>query len=153
MGDNKFVCRLATKEDALTLIAFNTALACETEDKVLDTATIRAGVNRLFDRPQYGFYIVAQDEHAVGGCMLVTYEWTDWRNGLFWWIQSVYVTPEFRRLGVYRAMHTYVRHLAKQDPDVRGLRLYADAENLLAHRAYKRMGMSETNYRIFEEIF
>jgi GNAT superfamily N-acetyltransferase len=153
MGKADFICRMAKKSDALTLIAFNTALACETENKTLDTATIRAGVERLFDLPQYGFYIVAENSEGIGGSMLITYEWTDWRNGLFWWIQSVYVSPEFRRRGIYRALHSFARELAAKDKNVRGLRLYAEGENLLAHRAYRQLGMAETTYKFFEEIF
>ena len=153
MGGAEFICRLAKKSDTLTLMAFNTALACETENKTLDTATIRGGVERLLELPQYGFYVVAERGQTIGGSVLVTYEWTDWRNGLFWWIQSVYVAPEFRRLGIYRSLHSYVRELATQNKDVRGLRLYAESENLLAHRAYKRMGMTETTYKLFEEVF
>ncbi len=153
MGSEDFSCRVATKSDGATLIAFNVALACETEAKKLDPAIISSGVERLFDRPEYGFYIVAESQGKIAGSLLITFEWSDWRDGLFWWIQSVYVAPEFRRRGVYRALHSCVRDLAKHDKDVRGLRLYAEGQNTGAHRAYEQLGMTETTYKFFEEVF
>ena len=147
------LCRAARKADAPMLIGFNIALASETEDKKLNATTISSGVERLFDLPQYGFYIVAEINGAMAGSLLITYEWSDWRDGLFWWIQSVYVHPEFRRRGVYRALHSFARELAKRDNEVRGLRLYVEGENSGAHRAYEQLGMAETSYRFFEEVF
>ncbi|MDB6027808.1 MAG: acetyltransferase [Verrucomicrobiales bacterium] len=147
------ICRIAKKADAPTLIGFNVALAAETEDKKLDAAILSPGVERLFNLPQYGFYIVAECDGSIAGSLLITYEWSDWRNGLFWWIQSVYVAPEFRRRGVYRALHSFARELASRDDDVRGLRLYVESENTGAHRAYEQLGMEETSYKFFEEVF
>ena len=153
MGGPNISCRIADKRDAAVLVLFNQAIASETEGKSLDGSIARAGVERLLDRPQFGFYVVAQTEDGVVGSLMITYEWTDWRNGLFWWIQSVYVTPPFRRQGVYRSLYDFVRKMAQRDSDVRGLRLYAAGENRVAHEAYHNVGMKETSYRLFEQIF
>jgi ribosomal protein S18 acetylase RimI-like enzyme len=128
-------------------------MALETERKELAKQKIESGVRGLINNPQYGFYLVAEEprENRVVGSLMITYEWSDWRNGLFWWIQSVYVIPEFRRRGVYRAMYHKVKELASGDPGVCGFRLYVEKENHTARQTYRDLGMSETNYRMFEE--
>lgn len=146
-------CRSATPSDLAALTSFNLALAQETENLTLHLATVQAGVERLLARPQYGFYVVAESAGQVIGSLLVTYEWTDWRDGLFWWIQSVYVQPEFRGRGVYRQLHGYIHALARADADVRGLRLYVENENRTAQQAYKKMGMTQAAYQIYEAVF
>jgi GNAT superfamily N-acetyltransferase len=145
--------RRAEMRDAAILATFNSALALETENKSLDAKTIRAGVSRLLADSHHGFYIVAEVDGQIAGCLMITYEWSDWRNGVFWWIQSVYVKPEFRRRGIYRALYDYIREQAKADCDICGLRLYAENENVTAHRAYEKLGMTEAHYKIYEEIF
>ena len=106
-----FNLRIAEKPDAPMLAAHNCAMALETENKRLDGAIATLGVEGLFERPEFGFYLVAKSDSLAAASLLVTYEWSDWRNGLFWWIQSVYVKPEFRRLGVYREMYDYLKEM------------------------------------------
>lgn len=148
-----FNIRLATASDAGAITAFNIAMAKETENKTLDLPTVNSGVSRLLASPQYGFYVVAEGHGQIIGSLMVTYEWTDWRDGLFWWIQSVYVKPEFRGRGVYKKLHGFVRDTAKRDPEVHGIRLYVEKENSKAQRAYQKEGMTESYYRIYEELF
>jgi ribosomal protein S18 acetylase RimI-like enzyme len=144
--------RLATPADAATLTEFNAAMALETEKKELLPEVIGAGVRALLANPAAGFYLVAEaDGLAVAG-LLITKEWSDWRNGSFWWIQSVYVRPEWRRKGVYRQLYRHVQELAAKDPAVCGFRLYVERENRRAQEAYRALGMKETRYLVFEEL-
>ena len=147
-----FHIRKATAHDADSIAAFNTAMALETEHKRLVPELIGAGVRRLLGDPSLGFYVVAERAGEVVGCLLVTNEWSDWRNGLFWWIQSVYVVQSARRQGVYRAMYDHIRGLAKADPGICGFRLYVEKDNAQAQRTYKSLGMSATDYLIYEEL-
>ena len=111
------------------------------------------GSNYLLAHADEGFYLVAEQDGELVGTLMVTFEWSDWRNGRFWWIQSVYVPQAFRRRGVYRAMHQAVRTLAGQDPQACGLRLYVERDNAVAQRTYQDIGMVETHYRLYEELF
>jgi GNAT superfamily N-acetyltransferase len=138
--------------DADTIAVFNAAMARETEGKALIPDVIGAGVRRLIETPSLGFYIVAEHQGRVIACLMITNEWSDWRNGLFWWIQSVYVEAPFRRQGVYRRMYDHVRGLAKADSSVCGFRLYVEKENEVAHATYGALGMQETDYLIYEEL-
>jgi GNAT superfamily N-acetyltransferase len=142
--------RAATPSDADTITRFNLAMAHETERRALDEQTVRAGVLGVLNDPTRGVYYVAERGGNLVGQMMVTYEWSDWRNGVFWWIQSVYVRPEARGAGVYRALHEWVAQLARRNERVRGLRLYVERENVNAQRVYERMGMSRTRYDLFE---
>lgn len=144
--------RIAEKTDIDSLVAFNQAMALETEGKTLEDEVISGGVRAVFEDRGKGFYVVAEDGSGkiVGGLM-ITYEWSDWRNSWFWWIQSVYVIPEARGRSVYRRLHEHVRQLAKNRDDVFGFRLYVEKENSTAQSVYRKMGMSETDYRMFEE--
>ncbi len=144
--------RRAERGDAETLARFNEAMARETEGKALEAATVRAGVEGLFERPEHGFYLVAERAGRPVGTLMITTEWSDWRAGLFWWIQSVYVRPEARRQGVYRALYAHVRREAARAEHVRGLRLYVERENAAARATYRTLGMKETRYRMFEEL-
>ena len=144
--------RLAVAGDAATLAGFNRAMALETEDKILADANLVAAVETVLRDSGHGFYAVADTGHELAGALLVTYEWSDWRNGRFWWIQSVYVRPEYRRQGIYRTLHEFVRDRARADGGVVGLRLYVERENVGAQRTYAALGMSETVYRMYEEI-
>ena len=144
--------RKASALDADPIAAFNAAMALETEHKRLLPERIGAGVRRLLGDPSLGFYVVAERQSRVVGCLLVTNEWSDWRNGLFWWIQSVYVVPDARRQGVYRAMYDHIRDMARADPGICGFRLYVEKDNAPAQRTYKSLGMSATDYLIFEEL-
>lgn len=145
--------RPATAGDTERLVDFNRAMAEESEDKGLDVATLRRGVGHLLAHPAEGFYLMAERHGEPAGALMVTYEWSDWRNGRFWWIQSVYVRPEHRRRGVYRALHDHVRERARRDAEACGLRLYVERENTGAMATYRALGMVETRYRMYEEEF
>lgn len=145
--------RLAVAADAATLAGFNRAMALETEAKCLPMETLLPGVQAVLRDPRHGFYVVAESESGIAGSLLVTYEWSDWRNGRMWWIQSVYVRPDFRRRGVYRTLHEFVRDRARAAGDVVGIRLYVERENAAAQRTYAALGMTETPYRVYEEMF
>lgn len=144
--------RQATSADAPPLIEFNRAMARETEGKELLPEVIGAGVRALLANPAAGFYVVAESEGRVVGALLITKEWSDWRNGTFWWIQSVYVRPELRRQGVYKSLYRHVQSMAAKDPGVCGFRLYVERENTRAQATYLSLGMKETHYRVFEEL-
>ena len=143
----------ATAEDVPFIVACNSAMAAETEDLGLNERTLEAGIRYLLDSPREGFYLVARADGKDVGTLMVTFEWSDWRNGRFWWIQSVYVIADARRRGVYRAMHDAVRALAGKDPQACGLRLYVERENETAQQTYLDIGMHETHYRLYEELF
>jgi ribosomal protein S18 acetylase RimI-like enzyme len=149
-----FHIRPATPNDVDLLIAFNRAMAEESEEKSLDTRTLANGIGALIRHPAEGYYLLAeQPGGGPVGALMVTFEWSDWRNGRFWWIQSVYVQPAWRRRGVYRALHAHVRDLARRDPESCGLRLYVEKENTGAQATYRALGMVETHYRLMEEEF
>ncbi|MCO6512005.1 MAG: GNAT family N-acetyltransferase [Aridibacter famidurans] len=144
--------RIAEKKDIDSLVAFNQAMALETEGKNLLDEAIRGGVRAVFEDRGKGFYVVAENAAGeISGGLMITFEWSDWRNSWFWWIQSVYVIPEARGKNVYRKLHEYVRDLAKKRDDVFGFRLYVEKGNEAAQNVYRKMGMDETDYRMFEE--
>ena len=148
--------RPADERDVPALVEFSRAMARETEAKTLDVDVLTAGIRNLLRNPRYGFYVVAEHcapgkEREVVGSIMVTYEWSDWRDGVFWWIQSVYVKPQFRRQGVYRRLYEFIKSRAALEPDVRGFRLYVEKENHIAQQTYARLGMTETYYKMFEE--
>jgi ribosomal protein S18 acetylase RimI-like enzyme len=144
--------RKATEKDIPVIIEYNRSMARETENHDLPVTIISEGVRNLFQHPEYGFYIVAEENGRVVGCLMITYEWTDWRNGLFWWIQSVYVHPEYRRKGVYRKMYQFIKAQAQNEKFVRGFRLYVEKENKIAQKTYISLGMAESRYLLFEEL-
>jgi ribosomal protein S18 acetylase RimI-like enzyme len=144
--------RKAEPRDADVIARFNAAMALETEGKVLLPERIVPGVQRLLAEPSLGFYVVAEQAGSVVGCLMITNEWSDWRNGLFWWIQSVYIVPAARRQGVYRALYDFVRDMARADPGICGFRLYVEKENTAAQRTYASLGMAPTDYLIYEEL-
>ncbi len=153
----KIKIRPARSSDASAISAFNVRLAEESEGLRLDPARTAAGVKALLENPTKGAYFMAEAEEnsslKLVGQLLITTEWSDWRNGTFWWVQSVYVIDEFRGQGVFRSLYAHVRDLAKSRPDICGLRLYVDAGNARARNTYERLGMKKTNYEIFEEDF
>jgi GNAT superfamily N-acetyltransferase len=149
--------RRAGPDDTRTITAFNTAMALETEDRRLNELTVRDGIRALLSQPEYGFYIIAErvhmDEMESIGQLMITYEWSDWRNGLFWWVQSVYVVPDHRQRGVYRAMYRHVIAEAKNNPHICGIRLYVARDNHRAHTAYRRVGLVPSPYDMYEHDF
>ena len=144
--------RKAAPADADAISRFNQAMALETEGKTLIPELVDAGVRRLLSDPALGFYVVAADGDAIVACLLVTHEWSDWRNGLFWWIQSVFVERGWRRQGVYSSLYEHVQELAAADPQVCGFRLYVEQDNVIAQQAYAALGMGATDYLIYEEL-
>jgi ribosomal protein S18 acetylase RimI-like enzyme len=145
--------RVATLEDAEFLVRGNASMALETEGLSLDVDRLRDGVHALFEKPDRGIYYVAEIGGRRAGQMMITYEWSDWRNGDFWWIQSVWVEPEFRGRGVFTSLYRFVESLARSNPGVAGLRLYVEHENERAQATYARVGMKRTVYEMFEVDF
>ena len=146
--------RPANRLDTPVLVEWNAAMAWETERKRLDRARLSLGVTAVFDEPRRGFYLIAEREGLPVGCLLVTYEWSDWRNGDFWWVQSVYVAPEARRMGVFRALYAEVSHAAKAAAaGAVGLRLYVETENSRAQQTYAELGMQRCHYFMYEQMF
>jgi GNAT superfamily N-acetyltransferase len=147
-----FRIRPAATGDLPVLVDFNRRLAQETESTTLDPDVLTRGVRRLLESEALGFYLVAVAGAEVVGQVMVTYEWSDWRNGMIWWFQSVYVRADRRRTGVFRALFARVRELAREDPEVVGLRLYVDNENHSAQEVYRRLGFAEGGYRVLQQI-
>lgn len=141
--------RRAAPEDAGAIADWNIAMAWETEQKRLDADTIERGVRAVFEEPRRGFYLVAELDGIAVGCLLVTYEWSDWRCGDFWWVQSVYVAPEARRSGAFRGMYAHVKAMAEGAGAV-GLRLYVELENERAQATYAGLGMERCHYYMYE---
>lgn len=143
--------RLATAADADIIARFNQAMALETEDKTLSDSEIFPGVAAQIANPELGYYLVAENaDDTVIGCLGITYEWSDWRNGQFLWIQSVYIAPESRRLGAFRALYQEIISRAKADQKVCGVRLYVEHDNDSARTTYLNLGMSKTHYDLLE---
>ena len=145
--------RNATQEDLPFIAAANTALATETEGKALDPNLLQPGIQAVLDDPSLGRYYVAEMEGKVVGQLMTTFEWSDWRNGLFLWIQSVYVLPGHRGDGVFRALFGHLSELAKVDPRICGIRLYVDRSNDRAQEVYARLGMHRSNYGVMETVY
>ena len=144
--------RVATAADANALIEFNQAMALETEDKHLDLEILGPGVRAVFGDTQKGFYVVAEDDGHIIGALMVTYEWSDWRNGWFWWIQSVYILPEARGRRIYSRLYEFVKERAAEAGNVCGFRLYVEQENSHARRVYENVGMEASHYCMYEEM-
>jgi ribosomal protein S18 acetylase RimI-like enzyme len=142
--------RPATRADITTIAEFQLAMARETENLTLDRATVLAGATGIFDQPERGQYYVAEEDGVVVACLCITREWSDWRNGEVWWIQSVYVVPTARRRGIYAGLYRYVQGLIAENPAIRGLRLYVDQTNAAAQQTYTQLGMNGEHYRVFE---
>ena len=144
--------RPASLFDLDFIVSGNLALARETEDVTLDAGVLRAGVQELLEERVPGAYWVAAIDGLVVGQLMITFEWSDWRNRMIWWIQSVYVAPEARRHGVFRALYDHVRREAKTG-GAGGLRLYVDTRNTRAQQVYAALGMNGDHYRVFEAMF
>src|SRR5262245_19088257 len=144
------VVRLATPADLECVCDFNRRLATESEGKTLDPALLQVGVKAVLADAAKGLYFLAEEGGSVLGQVGLTYEWSDWRNGWFWWIQSVYVRPEARRRGVFRLLFQHVQQAAENDPEVIGIRLYVERENHAAHGTYQAMGLEWTTYQVME---
>lgn len=150
---NEIEIRLAQTKDAKRLAEFNIAMALETENLTLSPGAVLKGVKTLLQHPQHGFYAVAEIGNEVQGCLMVTKEWSDWRNGMYWWVQSVYVLKTYRRHGVFRNLYDYIRKKADEEGGTCGFRLYVERNNKTAQDTYRAMGMAETDYLIFEKLY
>lgn len=154
---HQLTVRPAIQDDVDSLVAFSAAMAWETEQRRLDEARLREGTLSLLCTPSLGFFMVAEvretERPRLVGQLMITYEWSDWRNGVFWWIQSVYVDPAWRRRGVFRRMHDAVMASAKAAPNICGVRLYVEQDNRTAQMVYQRLGLSPSTYKVFEQDF
>ncbi|WP_290782058.1 GNAT family N-acetyltransferase [Arenimonas sp.] len=142
--------RPAAEGDVARLRDWACAMALETEHKRLDPQTVEKGIRAVLDQPRRGAYFVAERGGEAAGTLMLTYEWSDWRNGDWWWIQSVYVAPQHRRQGVYAALYAHVLASAQADDAVCGLRLYVERDNANAQRTYESLGMVDAGYRMYE---
>ena len=150
---DELLIRHGKPSDAPVLAQFNVAMAWETEEKRLDLATVTRGVKAVVQQPEHGFYVVADQNGDVIASLLVTFEWSDWRCARFWWIQSVYVKPDYRSQGVFRRLYSFVETEAKNTPGVCGLRLYVEQSNHIAQKTYARLDMQKTGYDMYEAMF
>jgi GNAT superfamily N-acetyltransferase len=141
--------RKAVPEDSRFIVDFQLKMALETENMLLDPDVVTKGVNAVFDDPGKGRYYVAESGGEVISSLLITYEWSDWRNCNVWWFQSVYVTPGFRRQGIFRKMYGFIRQIAEEQ-DIAGLRLYVETRNKSARMTYEALGMSSEHYSFYE---
>lgn len=141
--------RKAVLPDAEIITDFQQKMALETEGMTLDPAKVNPGVKAVFQDPSKGVYWVAESENNIISSLLITYEWSDWRNCNVWWFQSVYVIPEFRRKGVFREMYSQIRSLADKE-GIAGLRLYVETRNERARKTYESLGMSSEHYSFYE---
>ncbi len=153
-----FSVREASWSDLEHLVEFNAAMAQETEGRLLEKDRLRSGAEAVLSSPSRGVYVVGEhgegpQERQVIGQLLITYEWSDWRNANFWWIQSVYVHPDWRNRGVFRSMYHYVLHQAESRSDVCGIRLYVEQDNAKAITVYDKLGLQPTPYRVIEVDF
>jgi GNAT superfamily N-acetyltransferase len=154
MPEEQISIRAATIGDVETIADFNCRLAAESEDKRLDPETVRLGVHALLSDARRGRYFVACDKDGrIAGQLMHTFEWSDWRNGDIWWLQSVYVHAEFRRQGVFRQLLKHLEQQAESSDGVVGLRLYVENENARAQETYHSVGFVEPQYRVMERMF
>jgi len=141
--------RKAIIADAPSIVDFQLKMAWETEEMKLDVVTVTKGVQAVFEDQSRGQYYIAENNGAVIASLLITYEWSDWRNCNVWWFQSVYVKPEFRRKGVFRKMYEHIKQLAEEQ-NIAGLRLYVESKNTRAQKTYEALGMSSEHYDFYE---
>ena len=153
MASGQIRASTATRDHIETLVEYQLAMASESEGLTLDRGLLRDGIAAVLNSQDKGFYLVAEVDGEVVAGLLITYEWSDWRNGFFWWIQSVYVDSQWRRKGVYTAMHNRVLELARSDGSICGVRLYVERTNLAAKQTYEHLGMALSRYDMFEVDF
>ena len=154
-SSDQFFPRLAIGNDLDILVQFNAALAWETEKRRLNLGRLRLGVQAVLDNPHHGFYMVAEtkkDPQTVGQ-LLITFEWSDWRNGVLWWIQSAYVRKDCRRQGVFRMLYQHLLQQARNEAGVAGVRLYVEQDNRIAQRTYESIGLTKAPYEVYERDF
>ena len=142
--------RTAIEDDVDVIVDYNYNLAYETEDKILDKEILTKGVKSIINDESKGIYHVCEINNKVVGQIMYTYEWSDWRNGTFIWVQSVYVNKDYRGKGVFKALYKYVKEICDSSDKYVGIRLYVEKENSIAQKTYSSLGMSECNYYMYE---
>jgi GNAT superfamily N-acetyltransferase len=147
------ITRQAAVSDSVIIADFNAFMAKETENLELDLERLRKGTEALLADSSKGIYYLAETDGKVVGQLMITYEWSDWRNATFWWIQSVFVHPEYRKQGIFRTLYRYVESIARKRGDVCGLRLYVDQSNKRAQNTYEALGMKRSHYQMMEVDF
>jgi GNAT superfamily N-acetyltransferase len=150
--NEEILIRIAQASDVGSLVAFNQAMARETEGKELDPEILSAGVSAVFADEKKGFYVVAESGNKIVGGLMITYEWSDWRNAWFWWIQSVYILPEARGKKIYSRLYDFVRARAAAEKNICGFRLYVETENKHARTVYEKVGMEGSHYLMYEQL-
>jgi len=141
----------ANKQDHLrSIVNFQTELAQESEGLKLDPQLVENGVLKVFENPTIGNYMVCLDEGQILGCLLTQNEWSDWRNGIVLWIHSVYILPQFRKKGIFKKMYEELKRKVENDPNLLGLRLYVDKNNISAQKVYEKLNMGNNHYHLFE---
>jgi GNAT superfamily N-acetyltransferase len=143
---------MAGRSDIQVVADFQVMMARETENLDLDPGTVMQGVTAVFDDPGKGFYLVARADEGIVACLMITREWSDWRNRTVWWIQSLYVVPGYRRRGIFRSMYAWLIDRIREDDRVGGIRLYVDRTNVKAQRVYEAIGMDGEHYRFYEDM-
>ncbi|HCY43564.1 MAG TPA: GNAT family N-acetyltransferase [Prolixibacteraceae bacterium] len=144
------IIRQANITDSASIVEFQLAMAWETEKLELHEPTVIKGVAAVFNDTSKGIYYVAETDGKVVGSLLTTFEWSDWRNGTVLWIQSVYVRPEYRKRSIFSRLYKHIQEKVNANPDLRGIRLYADKTNIPAHGVYEHLGMTAEHYQMFE---
>lgn len=144
------IIRNAFHSDIVQIANFQVEMALETENFILNPIEVRKGVQKFFDEPQLGRYLVAEMDEVMIACLLVQNEWSDWRNRMVWWIHSVYVHPDFRNQGVYRQMYQHLKNEVDANASIGGLRLFVDKRNVNAQEVYRKLGMTDEHYLLFE---
>ena len=150
MGGKKITTRLGLESDVHSIVGFQKNLARETEDTFLDEKALGKGVRAVFYDSDLGFYLVCERDEAIVGSLMVTFEWSDWRNQMFWWIQSVYVKKKYRREGVFSELYSAVVDRARETSNICGIRLYVERDNIVALKTYAHLGMEESKYLMYE---
>ncbi len=144
--------RKAQTKDIEAIAAFQLAMAMETENLELNQDTVLIGVKSVLEDPSKGFYIVKEENNKVVASLMITLEWSDWRAQTIWWIQSLFVAPEWRQKGIYKSMYLYLKELVQNDPSIGGIRLYVDKTNTTAQKVYEALGMDGEHYRFYEDM-
>ena len=144
--------RNAKLQDSKVISDFQVKMAKETENIELNNEVVLNGVTSVFENPEYGRYFIAEYNKQIAASLLITYEWSDWRNTQVWWIQSVYVKHEFRRKGIFKNMYNHISKIVKNSSNLAGIRLYVDKTNINARKVYKKIGMNGEHYHLFEDM-
>jgi ribosomal protein S18 acetylase RimI-like enzyme len=147
-----FTVRPARPDDLSVIAEFNRRLALESENLALDPQVLTAGVGKVLADPQRGRYFVADEAGEVIGQIMITYEWSDWRDGWIWWIQSVYVRADRRKAGVFRSIFELIEETARTEGGVVALRLYVEKDNHAAQTTYRRLGFEEMHFHLLQKL-